>query len=137
MCRRLLAGYWARSLAALSIFRLLILKYIRRKYSFDGVDKYNRLMKLRVYIKIGRRQGVLGWNGEELSVGVDASPVKGAANEKLIDIFSDWLAVRKNQIKIVSGATSRHKILEIDISLQTFNELVKNAPKFPAQSQLL
>lgn len=91
-------------------------------------------MKIRAHIKIGRQQGVLGWNNEKLTVGVDAPPIKGAANEKLIDILSDWLVIKKSQVKIVSGHTSRHKLLEVDVKLQAFSELVK---KLPLQSQLL
>lgn len=94
-------------------------------------------MKIGAHIKIGRRQGVLGWNGQEFTVGVDAPPIKGAANEKLIEIISDWLGVKKNQVNIISGHTARHKILDIDISPEQLNKLLEGVPKLPTQGQLL
>lgn len=94
-------------------------------------------MKLKVHVKIGHRQGVLGWNGEQLTVGVDAPPVKNAANERLIETISEWLVIKKNQVKIVSGHTSRHKFLDIKAPPVRFNRLLKDVPKLPTQGQLL
>ncbi len=94
-------------------------------------------MRISVHIKIGRRQDVLGWNGQELTVGVDAPPVKGAANEKLVEIISDWLVIKNYQVSIISGHTGRHKILDIDILPEQFNKLLENLPKLPTQGQLL
>jgi uncharacterized protein (TIGR00251 family) len=38
----------------------------------------------------------------------------GLANEQLIDLLSDYLHIKKYQIKIIKGQKSRDKLLEID-----------------------
>jgi uncharacterized protein len=70
------------------------------------------------------RDEVLGWQelpGETgvhneapaLRVRVRAAPVDGAANAALIQLLSKQLGLPKSKISLVSGATSRNKIIEI------------------------
>lgn len=94
-------------------------------------------MKLMVFVKIGRRHGLLGWDGERLTVGVDAPPVKGAANAKLIEIMSEWLGVSKSMVQVVKGHAARYKTLEVDIAPELFNDLVGDLPRLPRQETLL
>ncbi len=49
-----------------------------------------------------------------LSVRLTAQPVDGAANEALVALLAERLALPKRSIRIVRGATSRLKTLEID-----------------------
>jgi uncharacterized protein len=86
-------------------------------------------MKFGVYVKIGRRQGALEWKAQVLTVGVDAPPIDGAANTKLIAVLSDWLGISKSMVHIVKGHTSRHKLLEIDITRERFNQMVETVPQ--------
>lgn len=61
------------------------------------------------------RDELLGWTEEgTLRVRVMAPPVGGAANVALIRLLARRLGVAKNRISIVSGATSRNKIVEIE-----------------------
>ncbi len=46
-------------------------------------------------------------------VSVKEPPVNGLANKAIIKALSDFLGVHQARIKIVSGYTSRQKILEI------------------------
>ena len=48
-----------------------------------------------------------------LKVRLTAPPVKGAANKALIELLAERLEVRKSQIEIVAGQTSRHKIVSV------------------------
>lgn len=93
-------------------------------------------MKIRVYAKIGRRDGLLGWDGERLTVGVNAPPVDGAANTRLVEILSNWAGVAKSNVEIVKGHTSRYKILDVNISKDHFNDLVQELPRLPKQQKL-
>jgi uncharacterized protein (TIGR00251 family) len=43
-----------------------------------------------------------------------APPVDGAANEALVRFLADRLGVRRAAVRIVAGATSRMKTIEID-----------------------
>jgi uncharacterized protein (TIGR00251 family) len=57
---------------------------------------------------------ISGLHGEALKVRLTAPPVEGAANEKLIEFLADVFAVRRVSVRIVSGESSRSKIVEID-----------------------
>ncbi len=48
-----------------------------------------------------------------LEVKVDAKAVDGKANKRLIEILSDHYGVSKSRVKLVSGARSRDKVVDI------------------------
>ncbi len=48
-----------------------------------------------------------------LKVKLTAPPVDGSANEQLIELISETTGVRKSQIKIVRGLSSKRKLIEI------------------------
>lgn len=49
-----------------------------------------------------------------LKVWLRARPKEGEANRALIKLLSDYYDIPKSQISIVSGLTSRNKIVEIE-----------------------
>ncbi len=49
----------------------------------------------------------------EYRVKVNAKPVDGAANIRLIEILAEYFKVPFGAIRILSGATSREKIIDI------------------------
>lgn len=51
--------------------------------------------------------------GDELRVRVTAPPVDSAANEALLKFLVEKLDCSKNQLQLVRGQTSRHKIVRI------------------------
>jgi uncharacterized protein len=59
------------------------------------------------------RNAVVGVHAGALNVKLNAPPVDGAANEALVDVLSEWLDVPKRAIAIVTGATSRAKVVEV------------------------
>ncbi len=46
-------------------------------------------------------------------VKIDAPAIKGKANRRLIEILSDYFKVPQSAIAILSGTTSRQKVVEI------------------------
>lgn len=52
-------------------------------------------------------------NGDKIVIGVKASPEKGKANEEVIRKIAKHFDVPKSAVRIVSGASSRKKIVEI------------------------
>jgi len=48
-----------------------------------------------------------------LRVHITAAPVDGAANDAVIRALADYFDVQKSQIKIIRGATSRNKVVEL------------------------
>ncbi|MFH1229227.1 MAG: DUF167 domain-containing protein [Candidatus Aenigmatarchaeota archaeon] len=52
---------------------------------------------------------------DSYKVRVDAHPTRGEANSRLIEILSEYFGAPKSCIIILKGATSRRKMIEIDI----------------------
>jgi uncharacterized protein YggU (UPF0235/DUF167 family) len=93
-------------------------------------------MKVSVKVKIGKRGEVLGWDGDTLHVGVNAAPIEGASNSRLIEILSNWLKVNKSSIYIAKGFTNRYKTLDVDVEIDYFQEKATELPKIAKQDSL-
>ena len=60
-----------------------------------------------------RKNEIVGIHGDALRIRLTAPPVEGRANEALIAFLAKRLGVRKSQVEIVVGATSRRKMIRI------------------------
>lgn len=60
-----------------------------------------------------RRSAIVGARGEALKVTVTAPPEDGRANEALIELLAETLGVKRRQIEILAGATSRDKLVRV------------------------
>jgi len=60
------------------------------------------------------RNEIAGVHDGALRIRLHAPPVDGAANEALVAFLAERLAVPRRGVRIVTGATSRTKIIEID-----------------------
>jgi len=60
-----------------------------------------------------RKNEIVGIHGDALKVRLTAPPVEGRANEALIAFLAKRLGVRKSQVEIVVGATSRRKMIRV------------------------
>ena len=69
-------------------------------------------LKVRVNPRSSRNR-ITGWQDGVLSVKLTAPPVEGAANKAAIEFLADQLGIKKSQITLVSGRTSREKTFEI------------------------
>jgi uncharacterized protein (TIGR00251 family) len=57
---------------------------------------------------------IIVMEGGGFKIRLTAPPVDGAANEALIRFLADTFSVTRSQIEIVSGHTSKNKIVRID-----------------------
>ena len=57
----------------------------------------------------GRRDEIRGEQDGMLKVSVTQAPEKGKANKALIEVLSKALALRKSQVELLAGETSRQK----------------------------
>lgn len=55
------------------------------------------------------------WNGTHIKVALQAPAVDGKANEALINFLSENLKIKKKNIFIVTGQTSRCKVVFIEV----------------------
>lgn len=78
--------------------------------------------KGEVYLRIKARPGaqateakgiLAGEEGDTIKVDVAAPPEQGKANTELMRYLADWFDVRKDQIKIISGAGDKVKLIKI------------------------
>jgi uncharacterized protein len=60
------------------------------------------------------RTGIAGVHGDALKIAVSAPPADGAANEAVIELLARSLSLPQRSVRLISGATSRRKIIEVD-----------------------
>jgi uncharacterized protein (TIGR00251 family) len=60
------------------------------------------------------RSEIVGLHGAALKVRLQAPPVEGAANEALVSLLAERLNVPRRAVRVVAGATSRTKTVEIE-----------------------
>jgi uncharacterized protein len=71
----------------------------------------------RVSVKVhprAKRSGVAGRFGEGWKVDLAAPPVDGKANEECVRFFAELAEVPRGRVRIVTGATSRTKVVEVE-----------------------
>jgi uncharacterized protein (TIGR00251 family) len=74
------------------------------------------------------RTEIVGLHGDALKVRLAAPPVDGAANDALIELLADALGIPRAAVRIVSGATSRGKIVEVDgVSVENVGRLARTS----------
>jgi hypothetical protein len=56
---------------------------------------------------------VVGLYNGELKIALTAPPVEGAANRELVEFLAKGLAVPKGSVALVSGESSRHKVVRV------------------------
>jgi uncharacterized protein (TIGR00251 family) len=61
-----------------------------------------------------KRSEVAGVHGDAVRVRVAAPPADGAANAELLRFLAERLGVSRSAVRIVAGATSRRKVIEVD-----------------------
>lgn len=84
-----------------------------------------KAVRFSVYIQPrASRNEVAGIHGTGLKIRLTAPPVEGLANEALIDFLARELEVPRRNVCIVSGFTSRSKVVEIsEVELETIQRL--------------
>jgi uncharacterized protein (TIGR00251 family) len=75
----------------------------------------NILLKVKAFPKAGENRIIEARNGE-LVVRIRAPALKGQANKELVKFLAKTLAVARSEIKILSGESSRHKLVSLPLS---------------------
>ena len=71
---------------------------------------------------------VQSWDGDTLRVTVTAPPAEGKANDAVVRVLERTFGVPRSKIHIISGATARTKVINIDgISLTELRTLAEAA----------
>jgi len=56
---------------------------------------------------------IMGLREDALKIRISAPPVEGKANKALIQFLAKQLAVKRSQVEILSGHTSRSKTIQV------------------------
>jgi len=71
----------------------------------------------RVTVKVhprAQRSAITGRFGEAYKLDLAAPPVEGKANEECLRFFAEITGVPRSRVRIVTGLTSRRKVVEIE-----------------------
>jgi uncharacterized protein len=71
------------------------------------------LVRIAVRVVTRSRRNAIEWETGALKAHLTAPPVDGAANEALLALLAEKLGLPRRAIRIVQGAASRQKIVEI------------------------
>ncbi len=71
-------------------------------------------MRVRVRVHAGARVAKTEQRGGELHVWVNAPPVDGEANAKVVEALAELHRIPKSAVRLASGHTSNTKVFELD-----------------------
>jgi uncharacterized protein (TIGR00251 family) len=100
----------------------------RQWYRWNGAS-----LELRVQVQPqSKNEGVVEAAGDIVRVRVNAPPVEGKANKRLLSILADAFGVAKSRVRLVHGARARRKWISIDRP-ERIPECLKSALRKPSQ----
>jgi uncharacterized protein len=70
-------------------------------------------LRLRV-VPGSTRPGIVGRHGDGWKVRVSAAPERGRANEAVLELLSETLAVPRQDVTLVAGHGARDKVVRLD-----------------------
>jgi uncharacterized protein (TIGR00251 family) len=71
----------------------------------------------RVTVKVhprAKRSGLAGRFGDAWKLDLAAPPVDGKANEECVRFFAELCGIPRSRVRIVTGASARLKVVEIE-----------------------
>jgi hypothetical protein len=78
-------------------------------------DRTRASVRLRVRVAPGARRGeIVGRLGEAWKLRVRAAPERGRANDEVLELLAGALGLAPGALRVVSGRTSRDKVVELD-----------------------
>ena len=83
---------------------------------WEALDVNDRAGGVRLAVHVrprSSRSAILGVREGALDVALTAPPADGAANAELVRLVAKVLDVRRSDVSIVAGASSRSKLIEV------------------------
>jgi uncharacterized protein (TIGR00251 family) len=71
--------------------------------------------RIKVYVQPrASKSEIVGMHGDSIRIRLAAPPVDDAANAELVSLIAARLGVQKRKVRIVTGRSSRRKVVEIE-----------------------
>ena len=75
-----------------------------------------------------RRNAIVGEQAGALKVAVTAPPDKGRANDAIMEVLAEALGLKRSQVELIAGQTSRaKKVLLVGVSMERARLIVDAA----------
>ncbi len=85
-------------------------------------------MNIEVKVIAGARKRAIMLEGSLLKVKILSKPLKGKANEELIEYISDTLGVKRKDVAIVAGQRDTRKVISIPVDEETLIRVLAGRP---------
>ncbi|GAG12410.1 unnamed protein product [marine sediment metagenome] len=92
----------------------------------NDINDYFKITGNDIIVKVkivpgSSKNKIIGVYNDSLKITITAPPVEGKANKKCIAYLAKYFDVAKSKIEIISGQTSKNKLIKIyDISKKEF-----------------
>lgn len=98
--------------------------FIKKYHKFhDG--RFGSAITVRVIPRASKNEISAVMADGTLKIKLTAPPVEGQANQALVEFLSETLGITKSKIEIVSGSTSRKKLIAIEgVEAETLQKLI-------------
>ncbi len=82
-------------------------------------------MNIEVKVIAGARKQEMKLEGARLKVKLVAKPVKGKANEELIEYVAETFGLKRRDVRIVAGEKDTRKIISLPVELDTVKNILE------------
>ncbi|GAB4012102.1 MAG: hypothetical protein Fur0010_07610 [Bdellovibrio sp.] len=87
-------------------------QYIAQHCPFAKIESESEsqmIVSCRIHAKPGSKKERIQKNGDELIVAVNARPVEGEANQRIVQLLSKFFSIAKRQVEIDFGDRGKQK----------------------------
>ena len=70
-------------------------------------------MKINIKVITKAKRNEIKKVGDNYKAWLTIAPTQGKANQALIELLANYFKIKKSQIKIIKGARSKNKVIEI------------------------
>jgi uncharacterized protein (TIGR00251 family) len=85
-------------------------------------------VNIEVKVIAGARKRAIMLEGSLLKVKILSKPLRGKANEELIEYISDTFGIRRKDVAIVAGQRDTRKVISIPVDEQTLRRVLAGEP---------
>lgn len=85
-------------------------------------------MNIEVKVIAGARKRAISVEGSVLKVKLLSKPLKGKANEELIEYIADTFCLKRRDVSIVAGERDTRKLVSIPLDADAFRRALEDLP---------